>query len=125
MRKITRKGLVKKLDKVFSLYIRQRYKDNEIVQCVTCGTRKHWKEVDAGHFVSRKHYATRWSSENVHVQCKYCNGFKAGQNYLMGKYIDRTYGEGKADELIQESRQIKKFSNEDLKEMIEYYKELI
>ena len=123
-RKISRKGLVKKLDRVFSLYIRQRHKLNEIVQCVTCGTRKHWKEVDAGHFVSRKHYATRWNSENVHVQCKYCNGFKAGQNYLMGKYIDRTYGEGKADELIQKSREIKKFTNIDLQEMIQFYSEL-
>jgi hypothetical protein len=92
MRKISRKGLIKKLDKVFSEYIRQRFAKDGWVQCVTCGTRKHWKEVDAGHFVSRRHYSTRWDPSNVHVQCKKCNIFGNGENYLMGKYIDQTYG---------------------------------
>ena len=39
----------------------------------------------------------------------------------MGKYIDKTYGEGTADELITMSRQIKKFSDQDLKDLIEQY----
>ena len=120
-RKISRKGLVKKLDKVFSIYIRTRLAKENQVQCVTCGVRKHWKEVDAGHFVSRRHYATRWNHQNVHVQCKKCNGFHGGQNYIMGKYIDKTYGEGTADELITMSRQIKKFTDQDLKDLIEQY----
>jgi len=121
MRKISRKGLVRKLDKVFSLYIRKRLAKNDIVECVTCGVKKHWKEVDAGHFCSRRHYSTRWVTHNVHVQCKSCNGFHAGQNYLMGKYIDKTYGEGTADELIKMSRQIKKFTDQDLKDLIQKY----
>ena len=120
-RKISRKGLVKKLDKVFSIYIRTRHAKENLVQCVTCGTRKHWKEVDAGHFVSRRHYSTRWHQQNVHAQCKSCNGFHGGQNYIMGKYIDKTYGEGTADELITMSRQIKKFSNQDLEDLIKQY----
>jgi hypothetical protein len=121
MTKISRTGLVRKLDKVFSLYIRQRLEKNGIVECVTCGTKKHWKEVDAGHFCSRRHYSTRWEAQNVHVQCKSCNGFHAGQNYLMGKYIDKTYGEGTADELIKMSRQIRKFTDQELKDLIERY----
>jgi len=40
----------------------------------------------------------------------------------MGKYIDKTFGVGTADELISKSRQIQKFSNTDLEEMIEEYK---
>ena len=40
----------------------------------------------------------------------------------MGKYIDKTYGVGTADEMISKSRQIQKFSNTDLEEMIEEYK---
>tara|TARA_R100000278_G_scaffold118185_1_gene98643 strand:- start:1468 stop:1842 length:375 start_codon:yes stop_codon:yes gene_type:complete len=121
MRKISRKGLIKKLDKVFSEYIRQRFAKDGWVQCVTCGTRKHWKEVDAGHFVSRRHYSTRWDPSNVHVQCKKCNIFGNGENYLMGKYIDRTYGIGKADELIALSKKICKFTNEELVNMIEHF----
>jgi len=96
-----------------------------MVRCVTCNTLKHWKEVDAGHFCSRKHYSTRWNSTNVQVQCKSCNGFKAGENYLFGKYLDATHGIGTADELINLSRQIKKFTNPDLLEMINKYKNLI
>ena len=39
----------------------------------------------------------------------------------MGKYIDKTYGEGTADELIKMSRQIKKFTDQDLKDLIQKY----
>ena len=39
----------------------------------------------------------------------------------MGKYIDKTYGEGTADELIALSRRIKKFTDQDLKDLIEQY----
>jgi len=120
-RKISRKGLVKKLDKVFSIYIRTRHAKEGYVKCVTCGTRKHWKEVDAGHFCSRRFMSTRFHPQNVHTQCKKCNCFGAGENYLMGKYIDKTYGEGTADELITMSRQIKKFTDQDLKDLIEQY----
>jgi len=122
-RKISRKGLVKKLDRLFSIYIRTRHAKEGMVRCVTCKDPlpKHWKEVDAGHFVSRRHYATRWNQQNVHAQCKSCNGFHGGQNYIMGKYIDKTYGEGTADELITMSRQIKKFSNQDLEDLIKQY----
>jgi len=120
-RTISRKGLIRKLDRVFSLYIRTRNAKNEIVECVTCGVKKHYTEMDAGHFVSRRHYATRWTSSNCHVQCKKCNNWGAGESYLMGKYIDKTYGRGTADELITLSREIKKFTDEDLKELIKKY----
>ena len=124
-RKISRKGLIKKLDKIFSEYIRRRYAKNDIVECVTCGVTKHWKEVDAGHFMSRKHYATRWHPQNVQVQCKHCNGFRAGENYLFGKYLDSSYGIGTADELVSLSRQIKKYTDKDIEELILHYKNLL
>ena len=121
-RTISRKGLIRKLDRAFSLYIRTRHAKNEIAECVTCGVKKHYTEMDAGHFVSRRHYATRWTSQNCQVQCKKCNNWGAGESYLMGKYIDKTYGIGTADELITLSRQIKKFTDEDLKDLISKYK---
>ena len=124
-RKISRKGLVKKLDKIFSEYIRRRYAKNDIVECVTCGINKHYKEIDAGHFMSRKHYSTRWHPTNVQVQCKNCNGFRAGENYLFGKYLDSVFGIGTADELVALSRQIKKYTDKDLEELIFHYKNLV
>ena len=121
MRKISRKGLVKKLDKLFSEYIRTRYAMDDMVRCITCNTIRHWKEIDAGHFCSRRHYSTRWNSTNVQNQCKKCNGFMGGENYLFGKYLDKTHGVGTADELIKLSRQITKFTDQDLKDMIKLY----
>ena len=120
-RPISRKGLVKKLDKLFSIYIRTRYAMDGMVRCVTCNTIKKWQDIDAGHFCGRRHYSTRWHPTNVQVQCKSCNGFKAGENYLFGKYLDKTYGIGTADELIKLSRQITKFTDQDLKDMIKLY----
>lgn len=116
-KKPSRKTLVKKLDTIFSIYIRRRYAKNDISECVTCGKRDHWKNLQAGHFMSRKHYATRWDEENVQVQCSSCNVFRYGEQYLFSKYL----GEDKADALLIKSRSIEKFSDVDLIDLIELY----
>ena len=120
-KKPSRKTLVTKLDAVFSEYIRRRYAKNDIAQCVTCGKKDHWKNLQAGHFISRKHYATRWNEENVQVQCVGCNVYRYGEQYLFGVYL----GEEKSQQLLQESRGIVKFSDTDLVEKINYYKQLL
>ena len=120
-RKISRKGLIKKLDKLFSIYIRTRYAMDGMVRCVTCNTIKRWQDVDAGHFRSRRFMSTRWHPTNVQAQCKKCNAWSGGESYLMGKYIDETHGIGTADELIKLSREITKFTDQDLKDMIKLY----
>ena len=117
LKKPSRKTLVKKLDTIFSIYIRRRYAKNDISECVTCGKRDHWKKMQAGHFMSRKHYATRWDEENVQVQCSSCNVFRSGEQYLFSKYL----GEDKADALLIKSRSIEKFSDADLIDLIELY----
>ena len=55
-KKKTRSQVVKSLDSVFSEYIRRRYAQNEVATCVTCNKKDHWKKLQAGHFMSRKHY---------------------------------------------------------------------
>jgi len=117
-KKPSRKLLVKKLDSIFSEYIRRRYARNEIATCVTCGKKDHWKKLQAGHFMSRKHYATRWDEDNVEVQCSACNVFRYGEQYLFAKYL----GEEKADKLLVKSRETVKFSDPELQEMIDIYK---
>ena len=117
-KKPSRKLLVKKLDAIFSEYIRRRYAKNEIATCVTCGKKDHWKKLQAGHFMSRKHYSTRWDEDNVEVQCSACNVFRYGEQYLFAKYL----GEEKADKLLAKSRETVKFSDPELQEMIDIYK---
>ena len=116
-RKASRKTLVKKLDTIFSIYIRRRYAKDNIAECVTCGKRDNWKNLQAGHFMSRKHYATRWDEDNVEVQCMGCNVYRYGEQYLFAKHL----GEDKADELLVKSRQIKKFTDADLLDLIDLY----
>lgn len=116
-KKASRKTLVKKLDTIFSIYIRRRYAKDNISECVTCGKRDHWKNLQAGHFMSRKHYATRWNEDNVEVQCMGCNVYRYGEQYLFAKHL----GETKADALLVKSRQIQKFTDADLIDLIELY----
>ena len=82
-RKVSRKNLIKKLDTVFSLYIRRRHAKNDIAQCYTCGKKDHYKKLQNGHFMSRKSYATRWDETNCQVQCVKCNMFEQGMSYLI------------------------------------------
>jgi hypothetical protein len=124
-KKISRSKLVKKLDSVFSQYIRLKNSDNGIATCFTCGKKDHWKKLQNGHFQSRKHYATRWDEQNCQVQCAGCNVFKYGEQYVFGKNLDENYYAGLSDELYIKSKQIVKFSNNEIIEMINKYKSLV
>jgi hypothetical protein len=125
MKKPTRKSLIDKLDKVFSIYIRTRYAVNEIAECYTCGKKEYWKKQHAGHFASRKHYSTRWNEYNVQVQCPSCNIWQQGMQFEFGKQLCLQYGDNFADELMNESKKIRKFDDIEIKDMIEYYSGLI
>jgi 5-methylcytosine-specific restriction endonuclease McrA len=120
-KKPSRKTIITKLDNIFSQYIRLRYSKNEISECVTCGKQDHWKKLQAGHFVSRKHYATRWDEDNVQVQCSGCNVFRYGEQYLFSKYL----GVDLSEELLIKSRKIQKFTDNELLEMIDLYTEKV
>lgn len=117
-KKPTRSKLVKKLDTVFSLYIRLRYADNRgMAKCFTCGKVDHWKKLQAGHFQSRRHYSTRWNEENVQVQCQSCNLYNQGQQYIYAKNL----GLELAESLSLKAQKLVKFSIVDLEEMIAHY----
>lgn len=80
---------------------------------------------DAGHGISRKYNSTFVDERNVHLQCKGCNGFGAGEQYLYMIEVDKLYGEGTAEELQRLKHETKKFSRPELIEMIEDYKQRI
>ena len=121
-RKITRKGLVKKLDTIFSQYIRMRNANaNGIAECVTCGKKDHWKSMDCGHFMSRKHLSTRWHEDNCQVQCKSCNVFRYGEQYKYSLWL----GKKKAEKLYLLSKTTLKLFDHDLLDMIKIYEEKV
>ena len=120
-----RKKLVDKLDKVFSIYIRRRFANNDIAECFTCGKQDNWKKLQNGHFQSRKHYSTRWHEQNCQVQCSGCNVFRYGEQYKFSKNLDNTYYSGLAEELHIEANKTVKLDNTDLEMLIEKYEMLI
>lgn len=124
---LSRKKLVDQLDKVFSQFIRLRDANKQgVCKCCTCGKLMVWKHpkgtTHAGHFVNRKHMATRWDEKNVHAQCVKCNSFDEGRQRQHGIFIDKKYGEGTADYLEGKGRSYCKWQEFELKEKIEYYK---
>jgi len=121
--KIKRSTIVKNLDTVFSQYIRLRYAKNEIAECYTCGKKDHYKKQQAGHFASRRHYSTRWDELNVQVQCYSCNIGMQGLQFEFGKRLNKDFGDYTAEALLIKSKQVVKFSDNDLQDMITYYKD--
>ena len=116
---MAKKDLINKLDKEFSIYIRRRFAVNDIATCVTCGKQDHWKKLQAGHFMSRKHLSTRWDEDNVQVQCSGCNVFRYGEQFLFSKHL----GLNLSEKLYLKSKEIVKFTDVEIQTLIELYKE--
>ena len=109
--------LKKKLDKVFSMFIRKR--DDGV--CFTCGVKKPIAEMQNGHFCSRRYLATRWDERNCNTQCVSCNVFLKGNMDIYAHNLMGKYGSSIVEELVKESRALKKFSREEIELMIEKY----
>ena len=115
--------LKKKLDTIFSLYIRLRSADdNGNNQCCTCGKIDNWRNLQCGHFVSRKYLATRFHEANCFPQCLSCNVFRYGEQWKFGQFLDRNLGEGVSEELVILGHSTLKMSRAEYEEKISYYK---
>ena len=102
-------------------YVRLRDKDKG---CISCGKPLQPKNTDAGHmWSSGNHSYLRYNEFNINGQCsRPCNKDKAGDinNYRIN-FIKR-YSQELLDSLDQEAKREKRYSIDDLKEVIEYYK---
>ena len=128
MRKVKRKTLVKKLDAIFSEYIRRKHADkNGIVKCYTCNKKAYWKGegMQNGHFISRKSRILRWREDNCKPQCYSCNCHFYGRQYVFALNLNKEYGYNIAEELLIESKKIIKQSDQDLLDLIDDYKQKV
>ena len=100
-------NLKKKLDVVFSLFIRLRdARKDGTFKCISCGQIKSFDQADCGHYINRQHMSTR-----------YIQGYRRG---LFEKY-------GVTTVILLESmkNQVNKISEFEYKAMIAYYKKEI
>ena len=128
MRKVKRKTLVKKLDAIFSEYIRRKHANkNGIVKCYTCNKKAYWKGegMQNGHFISRKSRILRWREDNCKPQCYSCNCHFYGRQYVFALNLNKEYGYNIAEELLIESKKIIKQSDQDLLDLIDDYKQKV
>lgn len=87
------KSKIEVLDSVFSEFIRLSGADYRgFNKCFTCGKTMHWKELQCGHFVSRRHMSLRFDPKNCKPQCNDCNCTKSGNLEVYRKRLEIEFG---------------------------------
>lgn len=115
---MTVQNYVKIAQQVFNKYIRLR---DEGKNCISC--MKPPKKINAGHyFNANNHWSVRFNEDNVHVQCEYCNSYLSGNLILYTPNLIERIGMNRYNLLHEEARKTRKFTIEELKEIIETYK---
>lgn len=104
-------------------FIRLRDKDEP---CISCGKIfKHGETTHASHYMSDGNNSrTRYDERNIHKSCVKCNAYQSGN---LANYRIRLIEKIGIDDVLDLERkdEIKKWKKEDLKEIIENYKEKI
>lgn len=119
-------NLVKKLDRVFSLYIRLRdAMPNGYTRCISCGKIKTFDDVDCGHFYSRTHMATRYDEDNCNAECKFCNRFSADHLIAYQTNLIRKIGMSRFDKLGLRAKSTCHWLDSELEERIKYYSQKV
>jgi len=118
------KTLKRKLDDIFSKYIRLRdSNENGIFRCISCGKPVSWKNGDNGHFVNRQHMSLRYSEVNCNAQCRHCNRFDEGNNIGYQRGLIEKYGDEIINELEIAKYRSNSISDVEARIMINYYKQ--
>lgn len=110
--------------KWFSLWVRLSHADaNGYVQCFTCDQVRHYKEVDAGHWIPKKRGNSIYFEErNVKPQCPSCNRFYEGMGHIFTQRMIEEYGPGIVDEMEAQARQTKIYRLADYEEIESEYR---
>jgi hypothetical protein len=115
-------SLKKEADAVFSVWVRQHVADQwGRATCFTCGVRKPWRDLQAGHYVSRMHSTLRYDERNVHPQCVGCNIFKHGNLDEYALSLQEMYGQQILKDLARAKRDTHQFTIAELQGIIARY----
>lgn len=103
----------KKADNIFSKWILKRDKC-----CITCGTRRQGTN---SHLFKRGRQSTRFNEFNNNRQCEPCNNLHNTNQEPYKNWFIAKHGEEKYNELEMLSRQLKHWTLEEYKEIIQKY----
>lgn len=115
--------LMQKLDEVFSKYIRLKHSDERgYCRCISCGKIVFWKEIQNGHYMSRRYLSTRFAEDNCRPQCVACNMFNQGNIQMYRRGLVKEIGEQRVDLIEARARQeSSKYSEFEYIELIKHY----
>lgn len=105
---------MEKLDRVFSLKVRQHYSIDGRVACYTCGIVKPIAQQQNGHFIKRDYYHLRWEMDNCRPLCADCNMWD-DQTEILAVYEEKLraeIGDARVDEMLASKSVFNKKPNE-------------
>lgn len=115
-------SLVEDADVWFSKFIRLYYANEKgQVECYTSGRKYHWTQIQCGHYISRKHFATRWLPENCRPQSEYDNCHLNGNLEVFKEKLEAE-DKGIVTWLEEQARQISKPTRDEMKQIIVEYR---
>ena len=118
---MTLSDYLKLTQQVFNKFIRLRDKGQV---CISC-QKKPLKE-NAGHFFNaNNHYNVRFDERNVNLQCEHCNTYLSGNLIEYQRNLIHKIGTTDYSQLEAEARKTRKFTIEELKEIMAIYKKKI
>ena len=114
-------SLINDLDRVFSLYIRIKYANSKgIVTCFCCHRPLHYLKITNGHFIFRRHKATRFMEENCYPQCEKCNNAHNENQKPFADAIE-AYKPGTIEYLYEQQNVVYKYTIDELKQLLIIY----
>ena len=118
----TTQDWLKEAQTIFNQFINLRDKG---LPCVSCGKPIKGR-VNASHFWNaNNHHNVRFDEDNVHSSCITCNQFLSGNLLEYRTRLCSKIGQKRFDELEAKRHVTKKWTKDELKEIIKKYKDLV
>ena len=123
-RQVSIAALKKRCWKLLSEYVRRRAAGPDgWARCYTCGNERHWKLMDAGHFVPGRTGSVLLNEEVLRVQCKECNLWRGGNYHAYTLRMIDEVGREKVEELLALKHKVRKWTREELMGFLDCYRE--
>lgn len=123
-KKLTTGQLKKRAWKEFSIWVRTWNADEYgMATCFTCDVVKHWKEMQAGHFIRGRLNGNLFDERGCHPQCLRCNIHLQGNVVIYYQRMLYHYGQEAIDDLVRQNDQTHKWLPGELQSIWEKYRE--
>ena len=119
---LTVQDYLKLAQQVFNQYIRKR---DEGKNCISCGKKINGVGHASHYYNANNHWNVRFDENNVFSCCYKCNVQLSGNLIEYGINLEKEIGSDEFVILREKAYQTRKFTREELKEIIKKYKKLL